>query len=164
MNQLSIRGVSRTFSGTRGRTTQALLPIDFDVRENDFVTILGPSGCGKSTLLRIVAGLDYPTEGRVMLDGQSVEGPGADRGVVFQSYTLFPWDRNVIRLGALELLHHRETPRAVAIDEAVELAKRYGGEESTKFVNGVLERIADESGRIENRRSAPPGPRRGRGR
>jgi len=91
MNQLSIRGVSRTFSAARGRTTQALLPIDFDVRENDFVTILGPSGCGKSTLLRIVAGLDYPTEGRVLLDGQSVEGPGADRGVVFQSYTLFPW-------------------------------------------------------------------------
>ena len=91
MNQLSIRGVSRTFTGTRGQTTQALLPIDFEVRENDFVTILGPSGCGKSTLLRIVAGLDYPTEGRVLLDGQTVEGPGADRGVVFQSYTLFPW-------------------------------------------------------------------------
>ena len=91
MNQLSIRGVSRTFSAARGRTTQALLPIDFDVRENDFVTILGPSGGGKSTLLRIVAGLDYPTEGRVLLDGQSVEGPGADRGVVFQRYTLFPW-------------------------------------------------------------------------
>ena len=90
MNQLSIRGVSRTFTGTRGQTTQALLPIDFEVRENDFVTILGPSGCGKSTLLRIVAGLDYPTEGRVLLDGQTVEGPGADRGVVFQSYTLFP--------------------------------------------------------------------------
>ena len=91
MNQLSIRGVSRTFSAARGRTTQALLPIDFDVRENDFVTILGPSGGGKSTLLRIVAGLDYPTEGRVLLDGQSVEGPGADRGVVFQDYSLFPW-------------------------------------------------------------------------
>jgi len=91
MNQLSIRGVSRTFTGTRGQKTQALLPIDFEVRENDFVTILGPSGCGKSTLLRIVAGLDYPTEGRVLLDGQTIEGPGADRGVVFQSYTLFPW-------------------------------------------------------------------------
>ena len=91
MNQLSIRGVSRTFTGTRGQSTQALLPIDFEVKENDFVTILGPSGCGKSTLLRIVAGLDYPTEGRVLLDGQTIEGPGADRGVVFQSYTLFPW-------------------------------------------------------------------------
>jgi ABC-type nitrate/sulfonate/bicarbonate transport system ATPase subunit len=90
-NQLSIRGVSRTFEGARGQKTQALLPVDFEVRENDFVTILGPSGCGKSTLLRIVAGLDYPTGGQVLLDGQAIEGPGADRGMVFQSYTLFPW-------------------------------------------------------------------------
>jgi len=91
MNQLSIQGVSRIFAGKKGQTTQALLPIDFEVKENDFVTILGPSGCGKSTLLRIVAGLDYPTQGQVLLDGSPVRGPGADRGVVFQSYTLFPW-------------------------------------------------------------------------
>ncbi|CAM3539561.1 ABC transporter ATP-binding protein [Paracidovorax anthurii] len=88
---LSIRGVSRAFAGARGQATQALLPVDFEVRENDFVTILGPSGCGKSTLLRIVAGLDFPSTGEVALDGRPVEGPGADRGMVFQSYTLFPW-------------------------------------------------------------------------
>ena len=90
--QLLIEGVTRTFPGARGKPpTQALLPIDFAVRENDFVTILGPSGCGKSTLLRIVAGLDFPTSGQVLLDGARITGPGADRGVVFQSYTLFPW-------------------------------------------------------------------------
>ena len=91
MSQLSIQGVSRTFTSEKGKSTQALLPVDFDVKENDFVTILGPSGCGKSTMLRIVAGLDHPTSGRVLLDGKKVEGPGADRGMVFQSYTLFPW-------------------------------------------------------------------------
>jgi ABC-type nitrate/sulfonate/bicarbonate transport system ATPase subunit len=91
MSQLAIQQVSRVFTGLRGQKTQALLPVDFEVRENDFVTILGPSGCGKSTLLRIAAGLDSPTTGRVLLDGQPVEGPGADRGMVFQSYTLFPW-------------------------------------------------------------------------
>ena len=91
LSQLSICGVSRTFTSPNGPATQALLPVDFEVRENDFVTILGPSGCGKSTLLRIVAGLDFPTTGHVVLDGQPVEGPGADRGMVFQSYTLFPW-------------------------------------------------------------------------
>ncbi len=91
MSQLSIQGVSRTFTSEKGKSTQALLPVDFDVKENDFVTILGPSGCGKSTMLRIVAGLDHPTSGRVLLDGRPVEGPGADRGMVFQSYTLFPW-------------------------------------------------------------------------
>jgi len=89
--KLSIQGVSRVFTSPKGAKTQALTPVDFEVRENDFVTILGPSGCGKSTMLRIVAGLDHPTTGRVLLDGQPVEGPGADRGMVFQSYTLFPW-------------------------------------------------------------------------
>ena len=91
MSQLSIQGVSRTFTSEKGKSTQALLPVDFDVKENDFVTILGPSGCGKSPMLRIVAGLDLPTSGRVLPDGRPVEGPGADRGMVFQSYTLFPW-------------------------------------------------------------------------
>ncbi|RUP32960.1 MAG: ABC transporter ATP-binding protein [Curvibacter sp.] len=91
MSQLSIQGVSRVFESGRGQRTQALMPVDFEVRDNDFVTILGPSGCGKSTLLRIVAGLDHPSTGRVLLDGQPVQGPGADRGMVFQSYTLFPW-------------------------------------------------------------------------
>jgi len=90
---LSIRGVSRSFASNdkRGAPTLALQATDLAVAENDFVTILGPSGCGKSTLLRIVAGLDRPTAGSVELDGRRIEGPGADRGMVFQSYTLFPW-------------------------------------------------------------------------
>ena len=91
MSSVSIQAVSRVFETAKGQRTQALQPVDFEVRDNDFVTILGPSGCGKSTLLRIVAGLDHATSGRVLLDGAPVEGPGADRGMVFQSYTLFPW-------------------------------------------------------------------------
>ena len=92
MSTLSIQGVGRTYPGVNGGTpTLALQPTDLEVAHNDFITILGPSGCGKSTLLRIVAGLDTPTLGRVLLDGQPVTGPGADRGMVFQSYTLFPW-------------------------------------------------------------------------
>jgi ABC-type nitrate/sulfonate/bicarbonate transport system ATPase subunit len=92
MSHLTIVGVSRTFPGVRGGPpTQALLPTSLDVAHNDFITILGPSGCGKSTLLRIVAGLDTPTSGEVRLDGQVVHAPGADRGMVFQTYTLFPW-------------------------------------------------------------------------
>ena len=92
MSRLSIQGVGRTFPGVnRGTPTLALQPTSLAVAHNDFITILGPSGCGKSTLLRIVAGLDTPTVGDVLLDGQAVTGPGADRGMVFQSYTLFPW-------------------------------------------------------------------------
>ena len=89
---LTIEAVSRVFPGVHGGApTRALEPTTLSVEPNDFITILGPSGCGKSTLLRIVAGLDTPTAGRVLLDGRAVTGPGADRGMVFQSYTLFPW-------------------------------------------------------------------------
>jgi ABC-type nitrate/sulfonate/bicarbonate transport system ATPase subunit len=89
---LTVRGVSRSFPSQHGGApTVALQATDLTVAENDFITILGPSGCGKSTLLRIVAGLDHPTAGEVLLDGRRITGPGAERGMVFQSYTLFPW-------------------------------------------------------------------------
>jgi NitT/TauT family transport system ATP-binding protein/sulfonate transport system ATP-binding protein len=65
--------------------------ISLDVKENEFVVILGPGQSGKSTLLRIIAGLETPTEGHVLIDGQEVEGPGPDRGLVFQGYMLFAW-------------------------------------------------------------------------
>lgn len=92
MSGVVVKGVSRTFPGVRGGApVQALSPVDLTVGEGDFVAILGPSGCGKSTLLRIVAGLDRPTTGTVTLDGKPVTEPGAERGMVFQSYTLFPW-------------------------------------------------------------------------
>ena len=109
---LSIRGVERRFD-----TTLALQATDLDVAENDFITILGPSGCGKSTLLRIVAGLDTQTAGEVTLDAKRIQGPGADRGMVFQSYTLFPWlsvldnvcfglvERGLPRAQQLEIAH-----------------------------------------------------------
>ena len=92
MGFLKIEAVSRTFPGVNGGPpTRALEKTDLVVEDNDFICILGPSGCGKSTLLRIVAGLDSPTTGQVLLDGQQVARPGPDRGMVFQSYTLFPW-------------------------------------------------------------------------
>ena len=92
MPTLTIEEVSRTFAGVRGGApTRAIEPTSLRVSDAEFICILGPSGCGKSTLLRIVAGLDRPTTGRVLLDGEPVVSPGADRGMVFQSYTLFPW-------------------------------------------------------------------------
>jgi len=105
VSEVAIEGVGRTFAGVRGgEPTVALLPTSLVVGDNDFITVLGPSGCGKSTLLRIVAGLDTPTTGRVLMDGVPVAGPGVERGMVFQSYTLFPWltvDEN-IRFGLRE--------------------------------------------------------------
>ena len=86
MSKVAIDGVSKVFGSTK-----ALERIDLEIADNDFLRILGPSGCGKSTLLRIVAGLEVPSTGKALLDGQPVERPGPDRGMVFQSYTLFPW-------------------------------------------------------------------------
>ena len=77
---LRVRGVERRFDTATG-STLALQSTDLDVAENDFVTILGPSGCGKSTLLRIVAGLDHPTAGEVLLGGQAIGGLANDVGV-----------------------------------------------------------------------------------
>jgi len=92
MSKLVIQNVSRVFPAVSGGApTRALEPISLTVGDNDFVTIVGPSGCGKSTLLRMVAGLDTPTTGRILLDDRAVARPGPDRGMVFQSYTLFPW-------------------------------------------------------------------------
>ncbi len=92
LSRLAIDGVSKQFPGVQGGTpTRALEATTLEVADNDFICLLGPSGCGKSTLLRIVAGLETPSSGRVLLDGQPVAGPGPDRGMVFQSYTLFPW-------------------------------------------------------------------------
>jgi NitT/TauT family transport system ATP-binding protein len=69
----------------------ALRNINFDVHQREFICVIGRSGCGKSTLIRTIAGLEEPTGGEIIVEGNSVRGPGPDRGMVFQSYTLFPW-------------------------------------------------------------------------
>lgn len=88
--KLEIKDVGKIFKTKSGETV-ALEKTSFTVEDGEFVTILGPSGCGKSTILRIVAGLEESTSGQVLLDGQEINGPGPDRGMVFQSYTLYPW-------------------------------------------------------------------------
>lgn len=92
---LEVERLSREFAGENGPVT-ALQEISFKVHRREFLCVLGPSGCGKSTLIRLVAGLDLPTSGRMLLDGHEVRGPGPDRGMVFQGYTLFPW-RSVVQ-------------------------------------------------------------------
>jgi ABC-type nitrate/sulfonate/bicarbonate transport system ATPase subunit len=89
---VTVEQVAKTYPGLhRGTVVEALQPVSLELREADFVTIIGPSGCGKTTLLRIIAGLEKPTSGRVLLNGVPIKGPGVDRGMVFQSYSLFPW-------------------------------------------------------------------------
>ena len=87
---LEVEQLGRDF-GTNGTTHTALRRVSFRVHRREFICVIGPSGCGKSTLIRILAGLETPTSGRVLLDGHEARGPGPDRGMVFQTYTLFPW-------------------------------------------------------------------------
>jgi len=87
---LDLQKVGKTFTVGK-RVETVLADIDLQVHHREFLSIIGPSGCGKSTLARIVAGLDEASQGVVLLEGEPVEGPGPDRGMVFQSYSLFPW-------------------------------------------------------------------------
>ncbi len=101
------------------KSTKAIEDASIDIQDNDFVCIVGPSGCGKSTLLRMLAGLDFPTNGNIIVNDRKVTGPGPDRGMVFQTYTLFPWMsvEDNIKFG----LKLKNMPK----DKQEEIAKRY---------------------------------------
>ncbi|SHK19603.1 ABC transporter ATP-binding protein [Desulforamulus aeronauticus] len=90
MSKLMVEQVGKTFA-SGDIVVEALSDINLRIAEHELAVIVGPSGCGKSTLLNIVAGLEQADSGIVTMNGRSIEGPGADRGMVFQSYTLFPW-------------------------------------------------------------------------
>ena len=92
MKSLTIRDLTKTyFDPYKGTHVEAVRGISLTVREGEFVSIVGPSGCGKSTLLNLIAGFIPPTAGYILVDDRPVRGPGPDRGVVFQSFALFPW-------------------------------------------------------------------------
>lgn len=90
MALLEVKGVFKLFN-VNGKQMEALHDINLDIGENEFVCFIGPSGCGKTTLLRVIAGLEEPSRGEVRLEGLPIKGPGPERGMVFQEYSLFPW-------------------------------------------------------------------------
>jgi NitT/TauT family transport system ATP-binding protein len=89
--KLAIRDLSKVFITGKGEEVPALERIDLTVGDEEFVCILGPSGCGKTTLLRIIAGLDTPTTGSILVDGEALDGPSRLMAMIFQEYSLFPW-------------------------------------------------------------------------
>jgi NitT/TauT family transport system ATP-binding protein len=141
---MSVQGLTRNFT-SGGATLTALRDIAFDVHHREFVSVIGPSGCGKSTLVKILAGLDYPTSGVVTVDGLPVRGPGADRGMVFQTYTLFPWltvEENV-RFGP----NMKGTPKLRAQRKALEWLELVGLKEfaeayPAELSGGMKQRVA----------------------
>jgi NitT/TauT family transport system ATP-binding protein len=119
MPKLRIRDVQLLYGSPTGKNIVAIESISLDVPDKEFAVVVGPSGCGKSSLLYLVAGLADPTTGEILLSGQPVSGPGPDRGMVFQSYTLFPWltVRENVEFG----LKRRKVPPA----EREEIVNRY---------------------------------------
>ncbi|TAL75185.1 MAG: ABC transporter ATP-binding protein [Burkholderiaceae bacterium] len=89
-SKLVVQGVSKTFRG-EGQSVSAIGDASLHVKAGEFVSLIGPSGCGKSTLLYMIAGFVKPDAGSITFDGKAVQGPGVERGIVFQEYALFPW-------------------------------------------------------------------------
>ena len=120
MARLGLKDITVSYE-TNGKRTTALDKIILNIEDGDFVSLIGPSGCGKSTLLDLVAGLRLPTSGQVSIDGHEINGPGPDRGVVFQDYSLFPW------MSALENLRFAVEHSWAKTDrkESLEMASRY---------------------------------------
>jgi len=123
---IRVRGLSKEFAtfDNGGGGVLALSNIDFEVRDNEFITVIGPSGCGKTTLLRIIAGLIPYDQGEVTIDGRPVTGPGPERAMVFQNFALMPWADIMTNVSfGLEI---RGTPKEQCRATAKELIKLVG--------------------------------------
>jgi NitT/TauT family transport system ATP-binding protein len=141
---LSIRNLKKTFD-TKDGSHIAFQSASLDVHRREFICIIGPSGCGKSTLIRIVAGLEDSSGGEILIDGHPVSGPGPDRGMVFQGYTLFPW--RTVRKNVMFGLEMRGKSTAVADVEARQWLDMVGlgkfeGSYPHQLSGGMKQRVA----------------------
>ncbi len=145
MSLLTLKDVSVRFEPKGKPPVTALAEVSLTVPHDTFSVLVGPSGCGKSTLLRLVAGLEEPTSGSITLDGRPIEGPSRERGMVFQSYTLFPWltvRENVMFGPKLKGLPKGEC--AAIADELIEAVhlKDFARSYPTELSGGMRQRVA----------------------
>lgn len=140
-----VRPDSRTSSDRRLHRFVALDDLSLEVNDGELVTIVGPSGCGKSTVLDLVAGLARPVAGSVEVDGKKVGGPGLDRGVVFQQYTLLPWRTAEGNMEfALEAAGYSRVERRKRTASYLELVglSDFGGRYPHELSGGMRQRVA----------------------
>jgi NitT/TauT family transport system ATP-binding protein len=143
--KLQVSNVTMKFRTRRGAEVVAVDNLSLAVADREFISIVGPSGCGKSTLLRVIAGLVEPSAGEVFLDGRRIDGPSAERGMVFQSYTLFPWltVRGNVEFGShLKMLPAAQrTKTAQAYIEMIGL-KGFEHHYPKELSGGMMQRVA----------------------
>jgi NitT/TauT family transport system ATP-binding protein len=143
--QIVVSGVSHKYRPPRGREVLALDQVSLEIKEREFVALLGPSGCGKSTLLYLIGGFLPVENGSILVDGKTVEGPGPDRGIVFQHFALFPWKtvRGNILYG-LERAGMAKEEREKRAMDFIELVGLSGFEDSypSQLSGGMKQRTA----------------------
>lgn len=144
-SKIVLNHVTKRFPATEQGTVLALSDVSFTVEPNEFVTTVGRSGCGKTTLLNMIAGLVRASEGEILIDGQPVNGPGPDRGMVFQQSALFPWLTAIgnIEFGPLNQGMPKAERRQLA-DELIELVRLKGFEDKypRELSGGMQQRVA----------------------
>jgi NitT/TauT family transport system ATP-binding protein len=133
---LEVKDLCKDFDSPQGKVT-ALRNINFQTHRREFVCVIGPSGCGKSTLIRTLAGLEEHSAGEVLLEGKPVHGPGPDRGMVFQGYTLFPW--RTVKHNVMFGLQMTGKGRREAEQEAMQWIDLVG---LTKFANSYPHQLS----------------------
>jgi NitT/TauT family transport system ATP-binding protein len=143
-HKLELQRITKTFSTEEGEMT-ALEGINLEVKPAEFLCIIGPSGCGKTTLLRMVAGLDLPTSGKIILDGKEVKCASPDRGMVFQEFSLFPW-RTILKNVefGLEIKGVEDKKRGEIAEKYIELVGLQGFEKHYPYElsGGMKQRVA----------------------
>jgi len=147
--KLRMDKLAKQFALPNGERTTAVEDFSLDVREGEFMVLVGPSGCGKTTVLNLLAGLDAPTSGVLTIDGRPITGPGADRGVMFQDYALFPW-QNVRGNVGFGLKHGpagdglTSDARARRVQDCIDLVGLNGAEDKYphQLSGGMRQRVA----------------------
>lgn len=146
MGSFEIRNVYKTYLNTAGNLAKVVLQdINLDVHENEFLCILGPSGCGKTTLLNMMAGFEFPLKGEVLFNGGRVEGPGRERAVIFQEFSLMPWTSVLKNVAfAIDRREHTEKERLEMAMGHLEMAglKDVASQRPGALSGGMKQRVA----------------------